>query len=61
MGLGINIKAELSTAIQLFTIQGCITNNTSGLFKEFLAYNDEKSQELWGIIREFLVSTNEPC
>jgi hypothetical protein len=61
MGLSINIKAELSTAIQLSTIQECITNNTSGLFKEFLAYHDEKSQELWGIIREFLVSTNEPC
>lgn len=43
MGLGINIKAELSTVIQLSTIQECITNNTSGLFKEFLAFSDSEN------------------
>lgn len=43
MGLGINIKGELSTPIQFSTIQDCVTNNVSGLFKNFLSFTDSEN------------------
>jgi hypothetical protein len=43
MGLGINIKAELNTAIQFSAIQDCITNNTSGLYKDFLSFSEREN------------------
>jgi len=39
MGLGIYIKAQVSTPIQFSAIQDCITNNISGLFKDFLSFS----------------------
>lgn len=43
MGLGINIKAELNTPVQFSAIQDCITNNTSGLFKDFLSFSENEN------------------
>lgn len=43
MGLGINIKAKLNTAIPLSTIQDCISNTTPGLFKDFLSFSENEN------------------
>lgn len=43
MGLGIHIKAELSTRIQFSTIRDYITGNSSGLFRDFLSFSENEN------------------
>src|SRR5688572_6592187 len=43
MGLGIHIKAEINKPSQFSKIQRTITENTSGLFTDFLSFSESEN------------------
>ncbi|MEJ1242286.1 hypothetical protein WBG78_29325 [Chryseolinea sp. T2] len=43
MGLGINIKGEVTNPTSFIAIQEYITNNSSGLFKDFLSFSEDEN------------------